>query len=316
MPENSFEYRELRWADFSSYRSVFVQGMGAFERATGLDQTTDSFFKFFRRRSVWTLLALMNALDRPPLRIYVGVDRGQVVGTAATSMLPNAGYVFGVATDAAFRGRGIASHLLGMTHLAAQRKRRPLVALDVESDNETAVRLYRKLGYEDKGRSDWYVGPLPPTITSPIGSVTEVPRSEIKEVASWLNLNQLLADRDLMTPFGRMFTHHETLTQVPGAPPPKTWKLSSSGKTVGLLRGTYLPTIRTGFLFPITWEPAASVDSLLSLAIPAIEWVRSLEATRIVVVVPTSSGPWGPAMASLGLPLAVSTTLMVRPSKP
>ncbi len=290
--------------------------MGAFERATGLDQTTDSFFKFFHRRSLWTLLTLMKALDRPPLRIYVGVDHGQVVGTAATSMLPNAGYVFGVATDAAFRGRGVASHLLGMTHLTAQRKGRPWVALDVESDNETAIRVYRRLGYEDKGRSDWYVGPIPPTRIGSISGVTEVPRSEMKDVAAWVNLNQLPADRDLLAPYGRMFTHFETLTQMPGTPGPKTWKLSSSGNTVGVIRGAYLPSIKTGFLLPVAWDSAASVDSLLSLTIPAVEWVRSLEATRIAAVVPTSSGAWGQAMASLGLPSAVSTTLMVRPSEP
>lgn len=255
----------------------------------------------------------MRTVGRAPIQVFVGADQGQVLGTASLMLLPNAGYVFGVATDSVARGRGIASHLTELTHLAAQRKGKPWVALDVESENETAIRVYRRLRYEEKARFDWHVGPTP-TISDSAQNVTEVPKSQMKEVASWVNLNQLPAVRDVLTATGQTLSHHETITRLPNTPPAKTWKLSSSGRTIGVVRGAYLPVIKTGFVIPAAWDPALFGDFLRLLVTPAINWFRSLGATRTVVVVPDPPGAWEQALAALGLPKAVSTTLMTRRS--
>ena len=288
--------------------------MGAFEKATGLDESIDTVYQYFHRRSVWTLYAFARALGRPPVQVFVAVGQGRVLGTASLALLPKAGYVFAVGTDSAYRGRGIASRLLEQAHRATRDRGIRWTALDVESDNETAIRVYRRLGYEQTARFNWYVGPTPHRTTQTAVAATEVPESRMKEVVAWVNLHQLPALLDPLPATNRMLSHLENVTQLPGAPKARTWLLASSGQPAAVARGTYLPTVHTGFVLPVGWDPAISVDSLLSLASPVIDWSRSLGAARTVVAIPGSPGAWEHVVASLGLSYAVSTTLMVRPS--
>ena len=50
-------------------------------------------------------------------------------------------------TDPAYRGRGLAAHLTARLAAAAHAEGVTLVHLQVEHDNETAIRLYRRLGF-------------------------------------------------------------------------------------------------------------------------------------------------------------------------
>ncbi len=289
------------------------QAPGAFERATGFDQTMDAMYSYLHRRSLWTLLALMRAIGRPPLRFFVAVSQDKVVGNAMLVLLPKAGYVAAVVTDASNRNRGIAKRILEETHRAARGKGRMWVALDVEPDNETALRLYRKLGYEEKARSDWYVGPTPAAVAPSGGLATEVPRSNMKEVAAWVNIHQPPAIHEPLPATAKMLNYGESVTQMPNTQT-KTWSLSSSGQTMAVVRGAYLPSIKTVIAIPAGWDSAISSGSLLSLVAPVLDWARSLGATRTEVVVPEPPGAWEQAMAALGLPKLASTILMVRPS--
>ncbi len=315
LAESGIEYRELRWADFPSWRRLMPQAPGAFERATGFDQTMDAMFSYLHRRSLWTLLALMRTIGRPPLRFFVAVSQGQVLGNAMLVLLPKAGYIFAVVTDSANRNRGIASRILEETRRAAHGKGRPWVALDVEPDNETALRLYRKLGYEEKARSNWHVGTTPEAVTSSGVGATEVPRSKMKEVATWVNTHQPPAIHELLPATAKMLHYGENVTQMPNTRT-RTWSLTSSGQTTAVVRGAYLPMIKTVIAIPAGWDSAVSSGSLLSLVAPVIDWARSLGATRTEVVVPEPPGAWEQAMATLGLPKLASTILMVRPSSP
>lgn len=313
MSEHQIEYRELKWDDFSSFQKLMLQAPGAFERATGFDQLSDFLWKYLHRRSLWTLLTLMRALGRAPFRFFVGLDQDQIVGSAGLVMLPKAGYIFAVVTDSAARNRGIASHILGQMHHVTQEKGRPWVALDVDPDNETAIRLYRKLGYEEKAQFNWHVGPTPPAITPPSGVATEVPKSKMKDMAAWVNLHQLPALRDPLPATAKMFSHLENFTSLPNTQK-KTWSISSSGQTTAVVRAFYMPMIKTGFLIPAGYDSALSSDSILSLVAPAVNWTRSLGGTRTEVVVPEPPGEWETSMISLGLPKVTSTILMIRPS--
>jgi len=312
LSERQIEYRALRWADFPSYQKLMLQAPGAFERATGFDQASDALFKYLHRRRLWTLLALMRALGRAPIQIFVGVDQGQALGSASLVSLPKTGYVFAVVTDSANRNRGIASHMLEHTHNAARKQGKQWAALDVETNNETAIRVYRKLGYEEKARFNWHVGPTPAKVTYSVGMVTEVPRSKLKELAAWVNLHQSEAIHESLPATTKMLSPHETMTQLPNTQT-KTWSLSSSGQMMAVARGFFLPIIKTVFVIPAGWDSAISADSLLSLVAPALDWAHSLGATRTEVVVPDPPGAWEKTMDLLGLPQAVSTILMVRP---
>ena len=309
---DAIEYRELRWADFPSYEKLMLQAPGTFERTTRLDQTGEALFKYLHRRRLWTLLALMRALGRAPVHFFVAVDQGQVLGSASLVLLPRTGYVFAVVTDSANRNRGIASHILEQVHGMARKQGRHWAALDVDTNNETAIRVYRKLGYEEKARFHWHVGPTPEAVTHSAGMATEVPRSKNKAEAAWVNLHQSKAVHESLPATAKMFSYHEIITQLPNTQA-KTWSLSSLGLTTAVVRGFFLPIIRTVFVIPAAWDPAITADSLLSLVAPAFNWARSLGATRTEVVVPDPPEAWEKTMDLLGLPRAVSTILMVRP---
>ena len=313
MSPSAIEYRDIRWADFPSYQKLMLQAPGAFERATGLDQTGEALFNYLHRRRLWTPLVIMRSLGIAPFRLFVGVSGNQVLGSAGLTLLPKAGYVFAVVTDSTARNQGIASRILEEVHRATIRRSRPWVALDVDSDNEVAIRLYQKLGYRERVRFNWHVGPTPATEGPPSPAVSEVPESKMREVAAWVNVHQLQALRDALPATARMLSHHESITQIPGSQT-RTWRLSSSGQTAAVVRGFYLPMIKTVFMIPAAWDSAVSGESLLPLAAPLVEWARSLGAARTEAVVPEPPGVWGDVVRFLGLPKAVSTILMVRPS--
>ncbi|HML04109.1 MAG TPA: GNAT family N-acetyltransferase [Candidatus Bathyarchaeia archaeon] len=312
MSEGSIEYRELRWADFPSYHKLMLQASGEFERVTGFDHTVEAFFKYLHRRRLWTLLALIQALGRAPIHFFVAVDQGQVIGSASLILLPRTGYIFAVVTDSAHRNRGIASHILEQAHEVARKQGKRWAALDVDTNNQTAIRVYRKLGYEEKARFNWHVGPTPEAVTHSVGMATEVPRSKMKEEAAWVNLHQSDALHEPLPATAKMFSHHENITQLPDTQT-KTWSLSSSGQTIAVARGFFLPIINTVFVIPAGWDSAITSDLLLSLVAPPLNWARSLDVTRTEIVVPDPPGAWEKALDLLGLPQVVSTILMVRP---
>jgi ribosomal protein S18 acetylase RimI-like enzyme len=290
-----------------------LQAPGALERATGFDKLSDDLFKYMHRRGLWTLLTLMRAIGRAPVRFFVGVDQGQIVGSAGLVMLPKAGYIFALVTDSVYRNRGVASHILEEIHRAIHKKGRSWAALDVDPDNETAIRLYRKLGYEERAQFNYHVGPTPEAITRSDSVATEVPRSRMKEVAAWVNLHQLPAIRDPLPATVKMLSHVETMANMPNTQT-KTWSLSATGEIKAVVRGFYLPAIRTSFMIPVGYDSAISSDSILSLMAPTIGWTRSLDGPRTEVVVPEPAGTWESTIVSLGLPKVASTKLMVRPT--
>lgn len=185
--------------------------------------------------------------------------------------------------------------------------------LDVDSENATAIRVYRRLGYEERAKFRWYVGLTPVASANSADSATEVPRSQMSEVAVWVDRSRPPAIRDPMPATSRRLSHFEIITRLPRAPT-RMWRLSSSGQTTAVVRGSYLPAVRTGYVIPAAWDPALSGESLLSLVTPVVNWILSLGATRTVVVVSDPPGEWEPVMDALGLPMTVSSTLMVSSS--
>jgi ribosomal protein S18 acetylase RimI-like enzyme len=312
---SAIEYRELQRADLPSFEQVMLQGLGAWEQATGLGQVSMVQFQSFRNRGIWALFAFMRAMGRVPIRIFVGVNRGQVLGTASVLFLPNYAYIAGVVTDSAVRGRGIATQLLERTHALAKQKGKPWSALDVDSENESAIRVYRRLGYQERARFAWYVGPTPLASASSNHTVTEVPRSQMSEVAAWVDRNRPPAVRDPIPATGRRLSHFETITRLPRTPV-GTWKLTSAGQTAAVVRGSFLPSVRTSYVILAAWDPGLTGDSLLSAVAPAVNWTRSLGATRMVVAVSEPLDMWAPAMAAMGLQKVISSVLMVRASAP
>jgi GNAT superfamily N-acetyltransferase len=314
VPRSTFECRELRRRDLPTFGGVILQGMGAFEAATKIDVTTTESVKNLRRPGMVGLVRLLQLLQIAQVRILVAVDRGQVVGTTVVSFLPSTGYIGGVATDAAARGRGIATRLMELAHTFTRGKQKPWLSLDVESGNETAIRLYRRLGYTVAGRYDWFIGPTPKSL-SPGGPVPVEIRTADKDAREWANQTQPAAVRGPLPSTSRRLTHLELFSRPPRATP-KTWKLTSERRTVGVVRGYYGSKTTTGFVFPVGTDPSISESTCAALVAPAINWQQTQGATRIIIPVLEPSVGWTSLAASLGLERLVSTSLMVRPTAP
>ena len=78
----------------------------------------------------------VDEVEPVPARL-LGEPRREVGGQTTTA----------VWTDPAYRGRGLASHLTAQLADHARRDGIHLIHLQVEHDNEGAVRLYRRLGF-------------------------------------------------------------------------------------------------------------------------------------------------------------------------
>ncbi|MGA7922828.1 MAG: GNAT family N-acetyltransferase [Thermoplasmata archaeon] len=307
----SIIYRELRRADLPSFEKVLLFGLGTLERATGLDVTTVEQVKVLHRRGIWILLRLLRAVRRAPIRVFVAIKEGRVVGTASLLALKKTGYILGVATDPAVRGRGIATRLLEQERIVAQHLGKAWLALDVESDNETAIRVYRRHGFAEIARFDWFVGTMPPVVLPPDPALSELDASHLAELARWADDHRPPTIRDPFPSGSRVLSHLELIISSPRTPT-RTWNLSPRGALAGGVRAFFHPVTRTGFLLPLTFDSELSADSLLQLLSPGLSWFRSLDASKVVVVVPQAPAVWGPTLTDLGLSKVVSSTLMSR----
>lgn len=59
--------------------------------------------------------------------------------------------LYSIATQAEARGKGVGSALIEAAEQAARRKRRHALRLEVRTDNDAAIRLYERLGYQRIG---------------------------------------------------------------------------------------------------------------------------------------------------------------------
>jgi GNAT superfamily N-acetyltransferase len=312
--DSSVVYRELRRSDVPSFIPVILQGMGAVEAATGMDVTSTQAVQVLRRPGMVGLVRILQLLRIAPIRILVGVERGQVVGTTTVVLFPNTGYIGGVATDAPSRGRGIGTHLMELAHSTTQKGGKPWLSLDVESENETAIRLYRRLGYTEAARFSWFIGPPPRSVPTE-GPVPQEIRNSDKGIRDWVG--QILPEkiRGPLPPTGRRLSSVEVFAR-PSRAPVKTWKLASGGRVQGVVRAFHSPKTHTGFVLPIGADPSLSDSGRATLIAPAIAWHVSLGATRIALPVLEPVESWTVVATNLGLLRTVGTTLMVRPTSP
>ncbi|HTP54829.1 MAG TPA: GNAT family N-acetyltransferase [Thermoplasmata archaeon] len=308
------ETRELRHADLPSFEPVILSGIGTLERAIGLDQTAAPMLRSLRRPGIWILFRLFRALGRA-IRILVRVEQGRVVGTVSVIPRKTVGVIVGVATDPSARGRGIATQLLEAAHRLVRAKGIPRLALDVDTDNETALRVYRRLGYQEVARFAWFVG-APPSEADPNPTeLRTVPRSQLRPLLPWIDAHRPPEVRAPYPATPRRLSHLEMLFSLPGTTW-RTWQLSRAEGPVAVVRAAYSRMNTTAYLIPAAWDPSLPSEAYRGLLLPGIAWARSVGANRIACAVPDPPGPWEPALGALGLGRSASSTMMTRPTGP
>lgn len=308
------DFRPLRHSELPEYGKLLLRAVGELERATGLDQGGDSLAVALARWPVWLSLAFLRRIGRPFLEAYVAADGPRLVGTGTVVMFPRAGYVVGMATEPEYRGQGIASRILEHLATVVRRGHREWIALDVEPENETALRVYRRAGYREVARFAWFRRPGLPTTNSP--TVVPLPpasKQETEELLPRLDAHQSPEYRTALPATLRMLTHNEIIFQG-GRFEHRTWVgREASGAPVGI-RAYFFPATQMGVLFPLTTGPETA--ALTSLFDQATEWLRPNRPVSCLAIAPEADATTAQALRRIGFTVVVSSTTMVSSVRP
>lgn len=137
----------------------------------------DSFPSHLRRLMIYGQHGLVHYLGDilkhpslfPNFRLYVFEDhRG--LGYAEFRIADNYGFLSNIFVDSTLRGQGVGSRII--SHFMSEYPDVESLHLDVFESNVGALRLYRKLGFEEQDARGWYTRPLmlPETVGSYIDS--------------------------------------------------------------------------------------------------------------------------------------------------
>jgi GNAT superfamily N-acetyltransferase len=297
------------------FLKVVFLGIGHLERATGLDQSADATFRLLSRRSTWLLLGLLALFGRSPVEVYVATDGRRIAGTGTLLVLRKAGYVAGMVTGPEYRGQGVATRILELLRKAAVRRHREWLVLDTESDNETALRVYRRAGYREAAQFAWYVRTgLPPTTTGTAAvKARPASASELKAVAVTLDEGRTPDFRAALPTTPKMLSHAEVLAT--GRRVRKSgWIRRGNRGALIVLRACHSPEAKMGIYCPITGAIAPTSEDVAGLFDLATEWLRPRNPERSIAVVAEPTGALGVALESLGFARVAMSTTMIRPS--
>lgn len=304
-------YRPLRRSDLASYTETVLLGIGKLETSTGLAESAEATIRSLSRWPVRFLLGFFRAIGRPMVDILVAADGTEVAGTGTILWLPKAAYVAGMATKPEFRGQGIASRILALQNAEAKRRRRPWLALDVESDNDTAIRVYRKAGYREVAKFTWYTRAGLPPAEGPVPPGTRpVVRSEWHDLVARLDASRPEEYRAVFPSGSRVLNHNEHLVRGMRSEH-RTWAAHAEDGPSGVLRAYFLPRTRIGAYFPMTVGPE-SAKELPRLFDAATEWLRPRGPSRCLAVAAEPPGAIRSLLERFGFSGVVSSTTMVR----
>jgi N6-L-threonylcarbamoyladenine synthase len=108
---------------------------------------------------VWSRNMFYEELSQPGSTWWVAHDRGQIVGFAGAQHTADGLDIMDVVVDPARRREGIATRLLARVTYDGQMLGATSATLEVLHSNESALELYRKLGFTQVGLRRDYYGP-------------------------------------------------------------------------------------------------------------------------------------------------------------
>ena len=307
-----WEFRPLRRSDFRSYRDVVVLGIGRLERSTGTAESAMAGIDLLERRSIRFVLGFLRWIGRPYVDVLVAANASGVAGTGTVLWLPKTAYVAGMATRPEYRGQGIASRILALQGDLARRRRRPWLALDVESDNQPAVRVYQRAGYRELGAFTWFTRTGSPASTpgDPPG-IRPVGRSDWRPLTARLDASRPPEYRAAFPARPPLLHHNEILVRG-GRMENETWWKETSSNGLAVLRAYFLPGTRMGALFPLSTDSEPSSEEFTGLFGAAAEWLRARDPRRCLAAAPEGQRGVSAALEALGFSAVVSSKLMVR----
>lgn len=284
--------RELRRSDAARISHEMEINFGQELSLQGWDpahfqQVIDRSFGF---PAGW-VLALLRALRRPPVHLFVAEEGGQVVATTFLFFQRTHGYVAAVMTDPGFRGRGIASELLRRAEEACRRRGRRWVALDVLTQNEPARTLYLKRGYRPLRLQHWLTRSLAQRAEAFRPAGPEVRPMEKEDLRPLLDLyarQQPDPVREILAPEKALLSPPRYLQTVMSATT-AAWCTGAVGDPSAYFRATFTTPKQAGNLGAPLFAPRATAVERAELLETALGWLAASGARDVVCEVPEYS---------------------------
>jgi len=311
---SSTVFRPLRRRDEPKFLEVVMMGVGNLERSTGLDASAEALIRSLFRRSIWFLTRFLSGIGRPIVSVVVAEEGSRLVGTGMILWLPNSAYVSGMATRPECRGRGVASRILALLQSQARRRRRDWMTLDVESENDTAIRVYLKAGYREVAEFSWLTRTGSPSATGPVAAECRpMRRADGRTIPSRLDAARPETYRAVFPATPRVLNHNEFLVRGMGSRS-QTWVKETAQGVPCVLRTYFSPAKKLGAFFLMTGVPEPSPEELTSLVNAGASWMEPLGPERCLAVLPISSVATRVALERAGFVRVVGSKTMVRPS--
>lgn len=125
---------------------------GDVERISQLEEETFSM--------PWSRDAFLEMIEKEDARYYVAEADGEVVGGCGVLMIAGEGDITNVVIDKNYRNQGIGTKMLQYLIEDGYKNGLTAFTLEVRVSNESAIRLYEKLGFFSEGiRPNFYEKP-------------------------------------------------------------------------------------------------------------------------------------------------------------
>lgn len=99
-------------------------------------------------------------LDDPGRRVWVATLKGVTIGKIHVSVVENESYINGFCILPGYRGRGCGKTILSRVVERLVAEQHQIISLEVETENENALGLYRGVGFEVVTAYDYYRRPV------------------------------------------------------------------------------------------------------------------------------------------------------------
>lgn len=249
------------------------------------------------------VIGLARLIGRPIFVMLIVDLGGRVMGTTLVNFPPETGYVSGVVVDTSVRRQGHAQAMMRAADGVSRKYHREYVALDVLGQNEPAIRLYDRLGYQRLREHVWLVRPFGPAAPLPAPSgAARIRAYEPRDGPALAELDNALMPAEVRKVLPRHRQEFRgsraALTLLQSRQ--ESWVTEIDGKPVGFLQATISSVMQAANLSSPLFgadvpEPVAR-DTLLT----ALRWVEGQQAPRVLTQVPEHQWARRPLLDSLG----------------
>ena len=108
----------------------------------------------------WSRQSIENELQNENSLFFAATENGEVIGYIGMNFVIDEGYIYNVAVDERYRGRGVGSALIRTLVTHCQKENFAFLTLEVRESNTAARSLYSHFGFIKVGeRKNYYSDP-------------------------------------------------------------------------------------------------------------------------------------------------------------